>query len=87
MSRGGVLRDKTFLPPRHLIPENYHRKKTRRRSPIQVLTTNYRYGDNHNSQDSRTFRLPHLAILRTADDTSLAIANDLLRHDWLGRLG
>jgi len=28
-----------------------------------------------------------LAILRTADDTSLAIADHLLRCDWLGRLG
>ena len=28
-----------------------------------------------------------LPFLRTADDTSLAIADDLLRCDWLGRLG
>jgi len=34
----------------------------------------------------RRFHIPHLAILRTADDTSLAIADDLLRCDWLGRL-
>ena len=35
---------------------------------------------------ARRFRMPHLAILRTADDTALAIADDLLRYDWLGRL-
>ena len=28
----------------------------------------------------------HLAILCTADDTSLAIVDDLLRCDWLGRI-
>jgi len=31
--------------------------------------------------------IPHLAVLRTADDTSLAVADDLVRCDWLGRLG
>jgi len=30
--------------------------------------------------------MPHLVILRTADDISLAITNDLLRYDWLGRI-
>jgi len=29
---------------------------------------------------------PHLAILHTADDTSLAAADDLLRCDWLRRV-
>jgi len=32
------------------------------------------------------FVIPHLAILCTADDTSSAIAGDLLRFDWLGRV-
>ena len=43
-------------------------------------TRNHRYADN------RRFRIPRLAILRTADDTSLAIADDLLRCDRLGGL-
>ena len=43
-------------------------------------TRNHRYADN------RRFRILRLAILRTADDTSLAIADDLLRCDRLGGL-
>ena len=31
--------------------------------------------------------IPHLAILCTADNTSLVIAGDLLRCDWFGKLG
>ena len=38
------------------------------------------------SGSSRRFRIPHLAILRTSDDTSLAVADDLLRCDWLGEV-
>jgi len=32
----------------------------------------------------RVSHIASIAILRTADDTSLAIADDLLRCDWLG---
>jgi len=32
------------------------------------------------------FCIPHVAVLCTADDISLAIADDLLHCDWLGRI-
>ena len=48
-----------------------HRGTTRKQ------TRNHRYDDN--PEDGRRFRIAHLAILRTADDTSLAIADDLLQ--------
>ena len=55
------------------------------RGITRKLTCNHRYGDTR--KYGRRFRIPHLAILRTADDTSLAVTDDLLRCDWLGKLG
>ena len=45
------------------------------------------YGDNCNMATAFAYCIwPHLAILRTADDTSLVIAYDLLCCGWLGRM-
>jgi len=55
------------------------------RGITRKLTRNHRSGDTR--KYGRRFRIPRLAILRTADDTSLAVAGDLLRCNWLGRMG
>ena len=49
---------------------------------LQIMEIIY----NHKTAAAR-FRIPHLAILRTAYDTSLAITDDLLHCDWLDGLG